>query len=346
MSKYIIDLLKNKYIYEKRKKNLVKGLKGKETKIVLLDTSIHNNIGDACIALAEILFLEKMPIKLVEIDQEECAVYLEDIKRYIKKEDIVVIHGGGNLGNVWLHHELTRRKIIQMFPGNLIVSMPQTFYFTRDSVGEKERKESCRIYNKHQNLYLFAREKVSYELMKKNFGENTRLVPDIVLSINKDYFKMPEFRRDGVLFCMRRDAEKSISQILEKKMKEYFISIGKKIVETDMVAKGEIRKNDREEIIKKKLEEFKKAEVVITDRLHGMIFAFLMNTPCLVFANNNHKIQGVYEWIKSCGYIRFVSEHLNKIEEIESEYQKVISVKGEKINFNEQFRTLEKIFYR
>lgn len=346
MSKYIINLLKNKYVYEKRKKNLVKSLKGKEAQIVLLDTSIHNNIGDACIALAEILFLEKMPKKLVEIDQEECGVYLQDIKKYIKKEDIVVIHGGGNLGNVWLHHELTRRKIIQMFPENLIVSMPQTFYFTGDSVGEKERKKSCRIYNKHQNLYLFAREKVSYELMKKNFGENVRLVPDIVLSIDKDYFKIPESKRDGVLFCMRRDAEKSISQTLEKKVKEYFINIGKKIVETDMIAKGEIRKNDREEIIKKKLEEFKKAEVVITDRLHGMVFAFLTNTPCLVFANNNHKIHGVYEWIKSCGYIRFISEHLNKIEEIASEYQKVISVKGEKIDFNEQFRTLEKIFYR
>ena len=43
-----------------------------------------------------------------------------------------------------------------------------------------------------------------------------------------------------------------------------------------------------------------------TDRLHGMIFAFITGTPAIVFSNNNHKIEGAYEWIKDCGYIYFI----------------------------------------
>ena len=30
-----------------------------------------------------------------------------------------------------------------------------------------------------------------------------------------------------------------------------------------------------------------------------MVFAYLTNTPCIVLKNYNHKVQGVYDWIKS-----------------------------------------------
>lgn len=53
---------------------------------------------------------------------------------------------------------------------------------------------------------------------------------------------------------------------------------------------------------------FKSAKLVITDRLHGMIFCYLTNTPCLVFQNNNHKVRETYEWIKGNKNITLVEE--------------------------------------
>ncbi|MDA3776081.1 polysaccharide pyruvyl transferase family protein [Streptococcus thermophilus] len=32
-------------------------------------------------------------------------------------------------------------------------------------------------------------------------------------------------------------------------------------------------------------------EVVLTDKLHGMIFSYITGTPCIVLANDNHKIE-------------------------------------------------------
>ena len=52
--------------------------------------------------------------------------------------------------------------------------------------------------------------------------------------------------------------------------------------------------------------EFASAELVVTDRLHGMIFATITGTPCLVFSNNNHKVSESYKWIHSLPYIKFI----------------------------------------
>ena len=54
------------------------------------------------------------------------------------------------------------------------------------------------------------------------------------------------------------------------------------------------------------MQEFCDAKLVITDRLHGMIFAAISETPCIVFSNYNHKVGGTYEWIKQLPYIRYV----------------------------------------
>lgn len=58
---------------------------------------------------------------------------------------------------------------------------------------------------------------------------------------------------------------------------------------------------------------FKKAELVITDRLHGMIFCYITKTPCLVFQNNNHKVKGSYQWIKEKSNIKLI-ENFSEIE--------------------------------
>lgn len=46
--------------------------------------------------------------------------------------------------------------------------------------------------------------------------------------------------------------------------------------------------------------------LMITDRLHGMIFAYITGTPAIVFSNSNHKVRECYEWIKDSGYIFYM----------------------------------------
>ena len=75
------------------------------------------------------------------------------------------------------------------------------------------------------------------------------------------------------------------------------------------------------EITYKKFKEFSGYKMVVTDRLHGMIFATVTNTPCIAFDNVSKKVSGVHAWINQLEYVKLadsntIDTHL--IEEIYS----------------------------
>ena len=57
-----------------------------------------------------------------------------------------------------------------------------------------------------------------------------------------------------------------------------------------------------------KLVQMEQVCLVVTDRLHGMVFAAITATPCVVLDNYNHKIRETYKWLEHLPYIRYVSE--------------------------------------
>jgi pyruvyl transferase EpsI len=73
---------------------------------------------------------------------------------------------------------------------------------------------------------------------------------------------------------------------------------------TDTVVPYVISYDMREYELEKKLDEFRSAKLVITDRLHGMIFAAITGTPCVALNNISKKVEGVYQWIKYLDYIK------------------------------------------
>lgn len=52
--------------------------------------------------------------------------------------------------------------------------------------------------------------------------------------------------------------------------------------------------------------------VLVTDRLHGMIFAYITGTPCIVMDNKTNKVFGVYEeWLSDVDWIYQLKNTLN-----------------------------------
>ena len=277
-------------------------------KIYIVGIPTHGNIGDAAIVLAEEEFIKDNlgQYELKKILDEDIEDNIEKLKTEIKDEDIILLHGGGNLGDEYIICENRRRMIIQEFPNNKIILMPQSIYFNDTDYAKKELEKTKEIYNIHKNLTLIARETVSLEIMKKEFKEvNIILTPDIVMYLNKTR----ESKRNGVLYAMRRDLEKVLTndqiQKMDEKVSKYFDS---KLMTDTHLGNVEITDDIREKIVEDKWEEFRKAELVITDRLHGMVFAAITSTPCIALGNYNHKIESSYEWLKGQGYIKFLKD--------------------------------------
>ena len=153
-------------------------------KIYILGTPMHGNIGDQAIIFAERKFLNDYfkGYRIVEIESQTVKRVVKILKKKIKKEDIITIHGGGFIGSLWIEEESMFRCVVKNFSNNKIIVFPQTIYFSDDEYGKNILKDSKKIYGNAKNLTIACREKYSYDFVRKEFPKiKAILVPDIVL---------------------------------------------------------------------------------------------------------------------------------------------------------------------
>jgi len=311
-----------------------------QTEFLIFNSPIHGNIGDHAIIEAEYKMLEKLNIKAFEIPTYEEQYYFDYIKRNISKNATISITGGGFIGSQWMVEQNLVNKVIQNFKEHKIIIFPATFYFKEDEQGKNELQKSIKIINEAKNINIFARENKTYEFVKKTYpNANVKLVPDIVLSLKKEEY---DDKREGILLCLRKDVEGNFSDEDKDIILNKITNYDKNIKKTDTVVYYTINPENREKELKEKLREFASSKMVITDRLHGMIFAVITNTPCIVFGNYNYKVKGVYEeWIKNnISNAIFV----DNIEEIDKNIEKLLNLKNEynvEFDFKELIRILE-----
>lgn len=282
--------------------------------IVFIAVPTHGNLGDHAIVYSQYKIFEQCGLEnnIIEIRNEDYLRFSDIIKEKLNQNDIIVIDGGGNIGTLWINEEYKIRDILKKFPDNKIIIFPETAYFSDDENGKKELEETLHIYNNHKNLNVCLRDKNSYELMNKNlYSCNVKYTPDIVLYLN-DIAKKAQ--RNGGLLCIRKDKEKALKDTELIRIENALIKLNINYNYTTTVIDKIIYKNKREKELKEKLYEFSIAKFVITDRLHGMIFAAITGTPCIAINNSNGKVEGVYEWIKDLPYILFCND-FNKIED-------------------------------
>ena len=323
--------------YRKNYKAGYKQTKGlddaQDNNIFLIGTPGHGNLGDQAIAYAEHKILEEnfKDYKICEISTPDVIKHLKSLEKNVKKHDLFVLHGGGNLGDEYFWKEEAKRKIISTFKNNKIIVFPQSIYFSDSESGKKAFNETKLLYGRHKNLTLVAREKTSYDIMKENFkNNNVILTPDIVMYLNKTY---PVRSRKGAILCLRQDREGVLTLSQKCNIENMVIENFDNIITTDTIAEittgGDkiseymINPNQRESQLNKKWDQFKKAELVITDRLHGMVFCAITSTPCIAIANYNQKVKGTFEWIKNLDYIKFV----NNVDEIPALIEEIKSIK-------------------
>ena len=324
------------YIIGFRYYNLFKRYKNKK-KIIHILTPLHGNMGDQAIVYATNKYLKDnfSDYEIIEIYRRDIYKYMKAIKKVVNPDDLIVLIGGGNMGNLWIDEERDRRFVIKNFPNNKIISMPQTISFTPDVDGKKEFLKTQEIYNKNKNLILISREKTSYNIMNENFKrKNVILNPDTVLYLHNTIHD-DKFKREYIMTCLRNDKESVIGSNKEKLITDLKRNYGQ-VVEFDTVINKTVTKDEREKELNKMFDKFLKSKVVITDRLHGMVFCAITKTPCIVTKSLDHKVTGTYQWIKDLNYIRLVESI--EFENIQPIIEELSSIKEKNdINFKEMY---------
>lgn len=298
-------------------------------KIVIMGIPTHGNLGDHVIAMAERKILEDnfKNYKIYEVPEKHLDECAKRVKKCINEDDIIILVGGGNVGDIYERPERGRREVIKQFPNNKIILFPQTAYFSDTEKGRRELEISKEIYNRHKNLVLLARENTTYNFMKEHFNKaKIYLTPDIVMTLRMDSDK----KREGALLMLRSDREKTLSdETVEEIKKEAVKNFGQYTLSDMYVStKGlyNIGGEYRAQLIEQKFNEFQTARIVITDRLHGMILAAITETPCIAFSNFNHKIAESYYWFRNLNYIKYCTN----IDELRKYMKELKSIKDTK----------------
>lgn len=306
--------------------------------IFIIGEPRHGNIGDSAIAEAErkfILDTFKGDCRISDVFMDDYGYDYEMWDKLIQKKDIICLHGGGNLGDLWYDEELFREGVIERFPNNRIIMFPQTMMFQSEENLERAR----RVYNGHKKLTMVARDQITYESMKKAFDKcDIVLTPDIVLSFGNLFKVYDSDHRNNIGLCMRNDVERALDDDSMKVLYEYLDKKGYEYDLFDMVDDVSITIENRLELIRKKLKRISGYKLIITDRLHAMVFCSLTGTPCIVFGNNHHKVSGCYEWIKNLKHIQLVGSVDEAISLIDAFYN--IEGQKESLNLSDKYKPL------
>lgn len=259
----------------------------------------HSNLGDLAQTYCAISwFNENYPqYNLVSMETIACLdkKLQQYIERTIKEKDFFVFQSGYCTTDTHGDH-IMHKKIVKRFAQHKIIFLPQTVNIR----SEKEVKATKDAFMNAKRLIFISRDRISKKEATKFLDiKRINCFPDIVTSlIGKLGFENIE--RNGVLLCVRNDAEKFYSEKEINNLKERIAMISHRVEITDTnfdIENTEAYKKI-EQILLEKIRYFASFEVIITDRYHGTIFSLIANTPVIVLKTNDHKVSSGVDWFR------------------------------------------------
>ncbi len=275
--------------------------------IFLFASTTSGNRGDHMIVTAMKQWSEKYFPDHVFMEYDDSILldwsFLRLLKLVVKKRDLILIRGGGSVGDWYIDYEYFVRYLLKRFPKNKVVMFPQSIRFSNTAKGQGEKLKTAAAYDRHPNLTLYARDEQSFEIARAMF-EHTKvlLCPDIAMLLFGS-LEDTESCRNGVLFCLRSDVQETFYTDSEREAMTQTVKAFYPVDYCDTEAGHRIPLKNREKEIEELLNCFAKSRLAVTDRFHGVISAVLTKTPCLVLRSADHKITSGLRWFKDVDHV-------------------------------------------
>lgn len=305
----------------------------------------YNNLGDLAITVSQYNFLKELigeKYTIIKINESETYNWVHEIKNIPSKNVLITLIGGGNSGSLYDFIETPRRFILKFFRNYKIISFPQTIFFDNSEQALAIKRAFISIANKCKNAIFVAREKNSERIYLDNIKARILLTPDIVFTYEK-YVVPSKFRCiDSVALILRDDKEKALNLSFQKEMIRLIKKRFKNVVYMD-TCDIEYKEDNAQELLDGYLAKLNTMSLVITDRLHGMILSYITKTPCIVFNNNNWKIESTYNtWLQDQNIVRlFNSENINEFNQLISFMMN--QKKYNSVNLDKNFNVLREV---
>lgn len=292
----LLSLIKNNYIF--------------------IDLPYYANIGDTLIWKGTENLLKRVPFNCLLRASWQTFQYPD-----LAEDVVILMMGGGNWGDLYEPHNVLRRNVVQRYPNNRIIILPQTVYYE----GARNARNDAKIFRKHRKLTICARDKYSYHFLKAfGFGHDIRLVPDMAFCINVEELKQyakPALNKD--LLFKRIDKEKTDTHIIDQISKDYDISDWPLYGEEDpqltylyrLIEQKKWKEADDYAVnaylpnrVKVGVGLISQYNSVISNRLHGAILSLLLDKEVFILDNSYGKNSQYYNtWLKGVNNVILLS---------------------------------------
>ncbi|WP_397518147.1 polysaccharide pyruvyl transferase family protein [Rhodococcus pyridinivorans] len=278
----------------------------------LLDIPTHMNVGDTMIWEGELSYLAALGIQIK---------YTSDIARFDKNllDDLlptgpILLHGGGNFGDVWPTFQRFREEIVANYPRRTIIQLPQTVRFSDE--GGYARANS--LFGRHRDFTLLVRDTKSLSDVKTYMPDvNVQYCPDMAFGLNVGEYPSSSSRtaQHDITVLGRTDPEKKVDLAgIGQFTTDWGLSGAQKLKWTASRIPGSLFRRTRSSVAQRALytpltrgyrtmrklnlasgiETVQSGRLLVTDRLHAHILAGLLNKPHVVLDNNYGKIYSIY----------------------------------------------------
>jgi len=175
--------------------------------VVYVDYPVHLNFGDILIMRGTERFFADYGYRVV--DRAGCMNFTASARRSVPADATIVLHGGGNFGDLYPVHQHFREAVVRQFPEHPIVVLPQTVHFR----SEPARRASAAVFRQHRNLLLLVRDQASLAAVDGLFSSQVLLLPDMAHQLwggewdEKGGDNRPDDGATGRLVLWRADIE-------------------------------------------------------------------------------------------------------------------------------------------
>lgn len=301
---------------------------------VLLSLPCHSNIGDTLIYEGEKDFLKNISFRCVF---KSSTYDYFDIN--IPQDVLILFHGGGNFGDIYDIESEFKNRIISKYPKNKIVFFPQTVFYQ----SENNLKSDAELYGKCKDLTICARDKFSYEILRKNFSNKVILAPDMAFCIDSARLISKEVvgkslflkRTDGEIYSgfgyteipadvdvhdwptreytspcywldnYVRHAVSIVTYLLGKKKHDSIMCKYKNYIWERFIFPYNVTTG---------IQFINRYDTIYTTRLHGAILSLLLNKKVILYDNSYGKNSSFYlTWLEDVDNIRLItSDNIRK----------------------------------
>jgi pyruvyl transferase EpsO len=276
--------------------------------VAYLDYPLHLNIGDLLIRRGTEQFFSDFGYD-VALRWPAFALTPAHLRK-IGPDTTIVMHGGGNFGDIYYSHQTFREWVVERFPDNKIVVLPQTVHFDC----ERNISQAAEVFNRHRDITVFVRDRRSKSILDERFECPVVVAPDMAHQLWRVLNANDAGR--GTLYMLRVDIEKTPKSAR-------WPSAGRSIDWDDLVSTRryvmwrltrylhswestsglrllgpQIWALQNEWLIGHAVRVVSRYEALVTDRLHACILGSLLGKKVSFIDNSYGKLGSYYEtWL-------------------------------------------------